>query len=88
MIPSEYMHFNDSVAAPWFAPAGINRGILPTVIQAERILTQGNRDTLYTKSNVNAIATFPGHWNCSIWTKNITKEKKCIRPCECKTFTN
>ena len=57
MIPGVYA-FNDSVAHPWYAPAGINRGIIPTAIQTERILTQGNRDTLYQK-NVNAIATFP-----------------------------
>jgi hypothetical protein len=57
MIPGVYA-FNDNVAAPWFAPAGINRGILATSTQAERVLTQGNRDTLY-QSNVNPISTFP-----------------------------
>jgi hypothetical protein len=57
MMPGVYA-FNDSVAHPWYAPAGTNRGIIPTAIQTERILTQGNRDTLYQK-NVNAIATFP-----------------------------
>jgi hypothetical protein len=51
--------FNDSVAEPWFAPAGINRGGLGTVIRAERKLSQTNRDALYT-SKVNPIATFPG----------------------------
>jgi phage tail sheath protein FI len=51
--------FNDSVAEPWFAPAGINRGGLGTVIRAERKLSQANRDTLYS-SKVNPIATFPG----------------------------
>jgi uncharacterized protein len=57
MIPGVYA-FNDNVAAPWFAPAGINRGILTTSTQAERVLTQGNRDTLY-QSNVNPISTYP-----------------------------
>ena len=50
--------FNDSVAEPWFAPAGINRGSLPGVIRAERRLTQSNRDDLYD-NNINPIATFP-----------------------------
>jgi hypothetical protein len=50
--------FNDSVAEPWFAPAGINRGTLNGVIRAERRLTQNNRDELYD-NNVNPIATFP-----------------------------
>jgi hypothetical protein len=58
MIPGVYA-YNDSVAEPWFAPAGINRGGLSTVTQAERRLSQTDRDTLYT-SNVNPIATFPG----------------------------
>jgi hypothetical protein len=51
--------FNDSVAEPWFAPAGINRGGLGQVIRAERKLAQSDRDTLYS-GKVNPIATFPG----------------------------
>ena len=51
--------FNDNSSEPWFAPAGINRGGLGTVIQAERKLSATNRDTLY-QANVNPIATFPG----------------------------
>ena len=51
--------YNDSVSEPWFAPAGINRGGLSTVIRAERRLPQGDRDTLYS-GKVNPIATFPG----------------------------
>jgi len=57
MIPGVYA-FNDNVAAPWFAPAGVNRGLIPVATQTERVLTQGNRDTLY-QANVNPIATFP-----------------------------
>jgi hypothetical protein len=51
--------YNDTVAEPWFAPAGINRGGLTTVIRAAQKLSQSNRDTLYT-GKVNPIATFPG----------------------------
>ena len=51
--------YNDSVSEPWFAPAGINRGGLGTVVQAERKLPQSTRDTLY-EAKVNPIATFPG----------------------------
>jgi phage tail sheath protein FI len=51
--------FNDTVAEPWFAPAGINRGGLSTVIRAAQKLSQSDRDTLYT-GKVNPIATFPG----------------------------
>ena len=58
MIPGVYAN-NDRTSEAWFAPAGINRGGLGSVRQAERKLTQANRDTLYT-GKVNPIATFPG----------------------------
>ena len=58
MIPGVYA-YNDRAGEPWFAPAGINRGGLGAVNQAERKLTNTNRDTLYT-GKVNPIATFPG----------------------------
>jgi hypothetical protein len=51
--------YNDTVSEPWFAPAGINRGGLSTVVRAEKKLSQANRDTLYS-NKVNPIATFPG----------------------------
>jgi uncharacterized protein len=51
--------FNDQVAQPWFAPAGINRGGIPSVLKAERKLSQSDRDALYS-ANVNPLATFPG----------------------------
>ena len=51
--------YNDNVSEPWFAPAGINRGGLSTVIRAAQKLSQTNRDTLYS-NKVNPIATFPG----------------------------
>ena len=49
---------NDSIAEPWFAPAGINRGGL-TVNRAKLRLSQTERDTLY-QGKINPIATFPG----------------------------
>jgi phage tail sheath protein FI len=58
LIPGVYA-FTDNVSEPWFAPAGINRGGLGSVTQAERKLTQLNRDDLYT-NKVNPLATFPG----------------------------
>ncbi len=58
LIPGVYA-YTDRVSEPWFAPAGINRGGLGVVRQAERKLTQANRDTLYI-NKVNPVATFPG----------------------------
>ena len=57
MIPGVYA-FTDASSDPWFAPAGITRGGLSSVVRAERKLTSANRDTLY-EGNVNPIATFP-----------------------------
>jgi hypothetical protein len=51
--------FNDQVGAEWFAPAGLNRGGVPSVLKAEKRLSQADRDTLYS-ANVNPLATFPG----------------------------
>ena len=51
--------FTDEIADPWFAPAGITRGGLSTVVKAEKKLSQTDRDDLYA-GKVNPIATFPG----------------------------
>ena len=65
--------FNDKVAHPWFAPAGLNRGGIDIAIQAERKLTQSNRDDLYN-SNVNPIATFPGQ-GVVVWGQKTLQKK-------------
>ena len=65
--------FNDKVAHPWFAPAGLNRGGIDSALQSERKLTQSDRDTLY-QSNVNPIATFPGQGVC-VWGQKTTQKK-------------
>ena len=51
--------FTDRVGAEWFAPAGLLRGGIPSVVMAERKLSQSDRDTLYA-GKVNPLATFPG----------------------------
>jgi phage tail sheath protein FI len=76
LIPAVYA-FNDSVSEPWFAPAGINRGGLDTVIRAEQKLTQTNRDTLYT-NNVNPIATFPGQGVVVYGQKTLQKQASAL----------
>jgi phage tail sheath protein FI len=76
MVPGVYA-FNDNVSFPWFAPAGISRGIMTTVIQSERILTQGNRDTLY-QGNVNPIATFPGSGIVVFGQKTLQKKRSAL----------
>jgi len=76
MIPAVYA-FNDTVSEPWFAPAGINRGGLDTVVRAERKLTQAQRNTLYT-GNVNPIATFPGQGVVVYGQKTLQKKASAL----------
>ena len=76
VIPGVYA-FTDGAAAPWFAPAGLTRGGIPNVIQAERKLTRAQRDTLYN-ANVNPIATFPGAGISVFGQKTLQKKKSAL----------
>lgn len=58
LVPAVF-EYNDKVSAEWFAPAGLNRGALSTVLRPERKLTVSDRNILY-QGKVNPIATFPG----------------------------
>jgi len=69
--------FNDKVAHPWFAPAGLNRGGIDTAIQAERKLTHANRDEMY-ESNLNPIATFPGQGVTVFGQKTLQKKSSAL----------
>ena len=57
--------FTDRVAHEWFAPAGLNRGGLTTVTEAQTRLTHAERDELY-EARINPIASFPGQGVC-VW---------------------
>jgi hypothetical protein len=57
LIPGVYAN-NDKIAAPWFAPAGINRGGLNNVSRAQYKLSQAQKDELYL-ANINPLATMP-----------------------------
>ena len=76
MIPSVYA-FNDSVADPWFAPAGINRGGLDNVIRPEQRLTNGQRNNLYV-GNVNPIAVFPNTGTVVYGQKTLQKKASAL----------
>jgi len=76
LIPGVYA-FNDRVAAPWFAPAGLNRGGIDIAIQTERKLTLANRDTLYDAS-VNPIATFPNTGVVVFGQKTLQKKASAL----------
>ena len=71
VVPGVYA-FTDGANAPWFAPAGLVRGGVPSVLQSERKLTRSERDTLYS-GNVNPIATFPGQGIAIFGQKTLQK---------------
>jgi phage tail sheath protein FI len=67
------MAYNDQVAYPWFAPAGLTRGVVTNATNVGYVngegefiplaLTNGQRDTLYgdgSRVGINPIARFPG----------------------------
>ena len=58
LMPGIYAE-NDSVAAEWFAPAGLNRGGITGAVSVLNRLTHAERDTLY-EGKINPIAQFPG----------------------------
>ena len=68
--------YNDSIAAEWYAPAGLNRGGI-NAIRAERNLTHTDRDTLY-EGRVNPIATFPGVGVCAWGQKTLQKRASAL----------
>ena len=76
MMPGVYA-FNDRAGEAWFAPAGLNRGGLGTVVRAERKLTNGNRDSLY-QDNVNPIATFPNTGVVVFGQKTLQKKASAL----------
>jgi uncharacterized protein len=76
MIPGVYA-LNDKSSEAWFAPAGLNRGGMSTVIRAERKLTNGNRDTLY-QANINPIATFPNAGVVVFGQKTLQKKASAL----------
>jgi len=74
VVPASHMalrtiSFNDQVAYPWFAPAGLTRGLVSNATNVGYLdgegefsavaLNEGQRDTLYT-AKVNPITNFPG----------------------------
>jgi hypothetical protein len=76
IIPGVY-EYNDKVSAEWFAPAGLNRGGLPTVIQPERRLTVSDRNTLYA-AKVNPIAVFPGQGTVVYGQKTLQSQASAL----------
>lgn len=58
LMPGIYVA-NDTNAAEWWAPAGLNRGGIVGAVSVLNRLTHAERDELY-EGKINPIATFPG----------------------------
>lgn len=65
--------YNDSVAAEWYAPAGLNRGGITDAINVTTKLSHSERDTLY-ENQVNPIASFPSQGICA-WGQKTLQQK-------------
>jgi hypothetical protein len=51
--------YTDSVTAPWYSPAGFNRGNIKNVVKLAWNPTKSQRDSLYSIGS-NPVGTFPG----------------------------
>ena len=67
------LSFNDATSAPWYAPAGLNRGGLTAAINTYEKLTQADRDDLY-EARINPIANFPNQGIC-IWGQKTLQSR-------------
>ncbi|WWT39323.1 tail sheath C-terminal domain containing protein [Microcystis phage Mel-JY01] len=65
--------YNDRVSAEWFAPAGLNRGGLASVLEVKTRLTHAERDDLY-ESRINPIAVFPAQ-GVTVWGQKTLQGK-------------
>jgi phage tail sheath protein FI len=60
---------NDTVAHPWFAPAGFTRGALDPNTEGRTVavnLSRANLDTVYD-SDINPLTSFPGSSGIVVW---------------------
>ena len=76
LIPGVYAN-NDKISAPWFAPAGINRGGLNNVQRAKYKLSSANKDDLYT-NNINPLATMPKYGVVAFGNKTLQKDASAL----------
>ena len=64
---------NDSVAHPWFAPAGFSRGALTSVVETQVKLSRANLDALY-ESDINPLAAFPHTPGVVVWGQKTLQQ--------------
>jgi phage tail sheath protein FI len=69
------MAYTDYNNDPWWAPAGLQRGMLNDVIKVEYSATQGERDYMYANGNVlNPIINYPGQ-GITVWGQRTASRR-------------
>lgn len=59
---------SDAISAPWFAPAGLLRGVVPNVIAVASKPTLAEKDAMYGNGNaINPIVTYVGTPGFLMW---------------------
>ena len=66
--------FNDANAAPWYAPAGLNRGGVSSASETYINLSQTQRDSLY-EARINPIANFKTNGGICVWGQKTLQSK-------------
>ena len=68
---------SDQLSAPWFAPAGVTRGIVPTITDVFSRPTLAERDLMYGFRNaINPIVQFVDIDGFLVWVKRQCKERQ------------
>jgi phage tail sheath protein FI len=67
---------SDNLGAPWFAPAGLNRGLVPLIEGVYTEPTKEERDLMYGYRNaVNPIVKVPGNEGFYIWGQKTLQRR-------------
>lgn len=67
---------SDSLGWPWYAPAGLSRGIIPGVIGLADEPTLAEKDAMYGNGNcVNPIVKYVGNDNYMVWGQKTLQRK-------------
>ena len=69
--------YNDSIAYPWFAPAGFNRGALNNVDNTKVRLNADDRNILY-EARINPIANFPNGGFVIFGQKTLQQDRSAL----------
>lgn len=67
---------NDALAAPWFAPAGVNRGVVPGITDVFSRPTLEERDLMYGNRNaINPIVQYADFQDFVVWGQKTLQRK-------------